>query len=470
MGKRRANGEGSIYETIKRNKRKVFLKEECKICKNCTDRTACNNRIGYDKCDKCKTCRDCLKYCDRFYCYKNVEAQIKHKSVARGSTQKEVILKKNEKEKEININKNIKNKSLTLIEVMKHNEDEKLKYNLIGENTYLRNYDTISAIEKHSVSSKEMSKLTETDIKDILSYFVEIGISQSYLEKVYDQIKSACNKCKLDELFTEIKRNTFISNSQRKEVVAFSVKEEEMLINYLNNNENKLVVNSKCNIDAKTIKNLIKFALATAMRIGELCSLNIETDIDMENKKTIVSTTLTRDKNGNVIVGTQTKTGRKDKKKGKSNIRNVPFGILFSEEDVIEILEEQIEISKNIPNNPNKFLFCTREGHMISHSSFNAIFKRICREAKVKLELPKGCHVHMTKHTAVSRMIEKGINIYVISAIVGTSVEVLYKTYAHIFDDFIEKEIEKSKLKNGTDLNLNNYSNNVLPFKPYLIK
>lgn len=470
MGKRRANGEGSIFETIKRNKRPFFLKDECTTCKNCTDRSVCNNRIGYDKCNICKECTSCLKYCDRFYCYKIVSAQIKHQSVASGTNAKEVAQKKKEKEKKINIKESIKNKTSTLAEVMKHNEEEKLKYKLLGDNSYLRNNNTINAIEKHSASSKEMSKLTEEDIKDILSYFVEIGRSQSYIEKVYDEIKSACNKCKLDDLFSDIKRDTFVSDYHKKEVVAFSSKEEELLINYINNNENKLVINSKCRIDAKTIKNLIKFALATGMRIGEICSLNRETDIDMINKKAIVSTTLTRDINGNVIIGTQTKTGRKDKKKGRSNTRNVPFGILFSEDDIVEVLEEQIEISKNVPNNRNNLLFCTKDGHMISHSSFNAIFKRICRDVGIKLELPKGCHVHMTKHTAVSRMIERGINIYVISAIVGTSVKVLYETYAHIFDDFIEKEIERSKLINGTDLSLNNYSNNIIPFRPYLIK
>ena len=50
----------------------------------------------------------------------------------------------------------------------------------------------------------------------------------------------------------------------------------------------------------------------------------------------------------------------------------------------------------------------------------------------------------MTKHTAVTRMIENGIRIEVISAIVGTTVEVLRKTYAHILENFIEEEIEQS--------------------------
>ena len=28
------------------------------ICKECTDRTPCNNRIGHIKCDKCKNCKE----------------------------------------------------------------------------------------------------------------------------------------------------------------------------------------------------------------------------------------------------------------------------------------------------------------------------------------------------------------------------------------------------------------------------
>lgn len=69
---RRAKGEGSLYQTIQKQKRKSFdIKGECAICKNCTDRTACNNRQGYIKCEKCKNCKEvCLDYCDRFYCKK----------------------------------------------------------------------------------------------------------------------------------------------------------------------------------------------------------------------------------------------------------------------------------------------------------------------------------------------------------------------------------------------------------------
>lgn len=73
------------------------------------------------------------------------------------------------------------------------------------------------------------------------------------------------------------------------------------------------------------------------------------------------------------------------------------------------------------------------------------MFKRICRQVGIKLDLVTGCHIHMTKHTVVTRLIEYGMNIYAISKLVGTSRRVLEKTYAHILDDFVEREIEKTR-------------------------
>ena len=60
----------------------------------------------------------------------------------------------------------------------------------------------------------------------------------------------------------------FICNVEPEEVIAFTEEEEEKLLNYINNNEDKLVSSNKSKIDAKTVKNIIKFGLATGMRIG----------------------------------------------------------------------------------------------------------------------------------------------------------------------------------------------------------
>ena len=71
-------------------------------------------------------------------------------------------------------------------------------------------------------------------------------------------------------------------------------------------------------------------------------------------------------------------------------------------------------------------------------------------------------------------MKENGMDIYAISKLVVTSVKVLTETYAHIFDDFVEKEIEKSKeIRKDSDLDLFNRkdtSNKIIPFSKYQAK
>lgn len=453
----RGNGEGTVYDTVQKVKRNFDNTKMCKICRECKDRSLCEERKGWIKCDKCKDCKG-DKTCDRFYIYKKSFAQIStkngRKTVGNGKNKKEVITKKDIKEAELKIRERIKFGDLTLEEAMKENEKQKLKNKQLNENSYNRNLDTINTICSHQISQYTMIEITEDDLKECFSYFVNIQTSQSQLDKNYDEIKGAFKLCKL-ETMNNIKRDDYLSEIDKKEVISFTLDEEKQLLEYINENENKLVTDKKSKVDSKTIKNIIKFALATGMRIGEICSLDRDKNIDKEKQKVTVEKTLTKDLNRNVIIGKNTKTGRKKRKAGKKDIRYVPFNLLFDENDFITILDEQYEISKQIKNNVNNLLFCTKDGDLISHSTFNNIFKRICRQAKIKLDLTNGCNTHMTKHTAVTRMIENGIRIEVISVIVGTSVEVLRKTYAHILDDFIESEIQKSIKNRANNLSLN---------------
>lgn len=452
----RGNGEGTVYETVQKSKKEFDNSKMCKICKECKDRSFCNNRQGWLKCDKCKECKG-DKDCDRFYIYKRTFAQIStedgRKTLGNAKTKKEANQKKAEKQEELDKLKNIKNGNCSLLETMNKNVEEKYALGLIIDNTYVRHCDTIKSIARHPYSNKSMINLSDDDVKEIISFFVKQNASQSQLEKVYDQINGAFNYCHLDTI-EEIKRNTFVSNIEPKDVTAFTVEEEKKLLDYINEHEDTLVNENKSKIDSKTVKNLIKFNLATACRIGEVCALDKDKDIDRTNKKVIIHTTLTKNKDRDVVIGNQTKTARKSKKAKKKDCRFIPFAVLFDENDFMAVLDEQYKISSSNPNNSLNLLFCTKNGNLITHNMFNSIFKRICRQAGIKLELAEGCNNHMMKHTGVTRMIENDIRIEVISTLVGTSVEVLRKTYAHILDDFIEREIEKSIAKRSKNLSL----------------
>lgn len=55
-----------------------------------------------------------------------------------------------------------------------------------------------------------------------------------------------------------------------------------------------------------------------------------------------------------------TKTGRKNIKSNNSATRFIPFDV-FDKEQLIDILEEQVIIANNNPNNCEHLLFCKKD-------------------------------------------------------------------------------------------------------------
>ena len=95
---------------------------------------------------------------------------------------------------------------------MKRNEENKLEYGLISENSYNRNMNTINTIEKYTISSKKIYEIQEGDLKELFSILVNINTSQSNLEKIYDEIHQALTMCKRNDLFVQ-RRCEFEDNS-----------------------------------------------------------------------------------------------------------------------------------------------------------------------------------------------------------------------------------------------------------------
>ncbi len=454
--KKRAKGEGTLYKTIQKQDRKQHrLAVECETCRNCKTRELCNNRKGTKKCEKCRTCTDCLNYCDRFYCniYFKAQATVngKQKTLATGKKQKEVNNKKTKTLVKIDGGKYINKDNITLSQQLRDTQEKKLTNGEIGENTFKRNIESIKAIEKKcpTLALKKLQYITEDDIFTVL--LSHKNRSQSVIEKAYDIIHVALEKAVKDKLIEDdknpisnIKRLSILSDKNKKIAIPFTVDETNNLIKYIDETNDELVDN-KSKIDSTSMKNLIKLSFALGTRCGELCAINMNKHIDFKRKKIIISRTLTRNKSGQIIIGKYTKTGKKAKMRGAQDIREVPFDLIYAKYEVEKILKDQIKIAKNIEGNKDNLLFCNKDGTYVDTKHITCIFKKICRQAGIKLDLKTGCHIHMTKHTVVTRLIESKMDIYAISKLVGTSRTVLERTYAHILDDFVESEIEKSK-------------------------
>lgn len=171
------------------------------------------------------------------------------------------------------------------------------------------------------------------------------------------------------------------------------------------------------------------------MRIGEILALNI-TDIDFNKKIISVSKTLTKNINEELIIGTSTKT--------ETGIRTIP--ILLPLQPILE-------------------KYRTREGYLflendkfIFPSTINSHFKRICKNANIKVTTRKirksnntyvnlrtsTVNTHMLRHTFATRCIEANMNPAVLQKILGhKDIQVTLNTYTSIFNKYKEKEFEK---------------------------
>ena len=458
-------------KVVIKNKRKKFLDEECAICKDCNDRTACNGRIGYDKCQKCKECKtECLKYCDRFRCYDRFQAQGyingKHTVLATEKKKKDADNKRIDKLALVNAGKYLEKNSVTLLEMIEFANKSKSNNTDIVDGTYIRNTETLNnLIESHlSILEKPIQKITKDDIHLILNS--KLDYAQAYIEKFYYCIKSGIDKAIEDDIILESNNpmknmKLPVSNIPTKEVFPFEIEEEITILDYISSDEYEKS-RHRNKADSKTLKNCLKFLFMTGTRAGEAGSVNYETDINFETEHIIIHTTLTKklekDSKGNIIctvdeitkkrklnitlkVSNKTKTGRKLRVRKKIEKRILPFSIT-NKEDMNNLLQEQIEIAKSNPNNTNKFLFCNKDGTPITAQQLTSFLKLLCRDLGIKPELKTGCSIHMTKHTFVTRCIEAHISLKVISILVGTSVQRLEKTYAHILDKFRNEELQ----------------------------
>lgn len=420
---RRAKGEGSLYKTIQKQKRPKFATNgECAICKNCKDRTACNNRQGYEKCDKCKNCKEeCLIYCDRFYCKELWVGQGtvngKHTTLSSHSQQAKAQARKKEVKNQKENGTFISKTSVTLYDLCCEIVEDRYKRNQTGKCAYRTNKETLKRLNKSWYVHIPIQKITDKDTKKFLDELVEE--SDSLIKKDYGLINRAFDKATpkiiLKNPFDREEFKRPRSKKKKKKVRAFTVAEQKEFIHILKDED---------------VQHRYKWAwllsLYSGMRIGEVFALDKDQDIDWKSHKIYVNNTLTKDENDNVILGDKTKT--------YSGQRTLNMDCM-----VIFILEKAFE---EIILNPNNLLFCREDGGLINEGASNSAFKRFC--IKHKITKKKDINQHMLRHSFATRKIEGGMPAEVLMVIMGhKDVETTLNTY---FDAFAEyKNIYEEK-------------------------
>lgn len=366
------------------------------------------------------------KWVGQFTAGRKENGKINRKSVY-GNTRKEVKEKITIALSKVQLNTFIDSDHITIKDLGENIIEIKHNTNTISDATYNRLLNTFNHIKKSNIADIEIQKVTPIQLQNFIN--TKKDYANSYIDKIYEL---------LGRIFKEaIKRDIIIKNpllnvikpkssKKNKEVESLTIEEQKAFVEQL---------------AYEQYKNIFLIALHTGMRIGEILALQPE-DIDFKNKLINIDNTLTKNDKGKVIVGDTTKT--------YESKRKIPITIILE-----PILKDSIV--NYIPNN-NNLLFCHLSGSIIAPATINSQFKKICKNANIKvitIKKKKGIdldgnnkfvnlktsnvNTHMLRHTYATRCIEAGIPTPVLQKLLGhKDITVTINTYTTIFNKFKE--------------------------------
>ena len=155
----------------------------------------------------------------------------------------------------------------------------------------------------------------------------------------------------------------------------------------------------------------IELMLETGMRPGEMLGFDKE-DIDIEHKFIYVHKTM-------ITLANRRTSYVQDGAKSETSNRRVPLS------------PRALEIATAIVNSSNKYPFTNRDGGRLTYESLRYQCGQICKLAGVPYK-----DLHVFQHTFATSMYLKGVNVKILSQILGHSeTSVTMNIYVHLYGD-----------------------------------
>jgi len=250
--------------------------------------------------------------------------------------------------------------------------------------------------------------------QDIYNFFQEENIcklSDSTKKTIYTIINSV------------IKYGT--GKLYRKKIVKFEIKFKppKIRIEYLTKKEQYILEEYlKNNLNLRNL--CILFDLYTGLRIGELCALQWK-DIDFINSTVSINKTVKRIKNINKEINKKTLLIL-DKPKSESSVRIVPVPTFL------------IDLLKKFENDNKDFFIFTNSIKPKDPRSLEKYFSNVLNKCNIK-----NIVFHSLRHTYATRSREAGIDIKILSELLGhSSYKVTLDIYVHTPFDFKKDSVK----------------------------
>lgn len=327
----------------------------------------------------------------------------------------------------INTGTYIEKSNETLYEILEHHIRQKYDDGITADVTFLKDKQTLNEIKStcENFINKPIQKISIEDIEESKKYI------RDYSQNVVDRI------------WTLLKKGFKIAYSRRK--IIYNIMENETLIKPVSTKESKPIealdekelkrLNSILDKEEKKHKyrNIIKIQLETGMRIGEVLALSIN-NIDFKKNTILIDKTLTKDKNGKVILGKHTKTY--NKRTGIDNGKRI-----IKMNNTVKILINDI-LNKKVSNIRNLLFWDYKRNTFISYNEINSWLKRLNEKYKIT---PKSLSTHIFRHTKITEMRKAGMDMKAIQYLVGhtNGSKITDEIYTTLTPEFLEQELKK---------------------------
>ena len=190
----------------------------------------------------------------------------------------------------------------------------------------------------------------------------------------------------------------------------------------------------------------IIFTLSTGVRLGELLGLK-QSDLNYQRHSVIVRRTVGRlqriDENGSLIkrgAGIKTTEIVVRSPKSANSQREIPlFDELWNE--LLSYCEKMKAMMDDfgIPYNQDSYVFCNYSGNPYDPRVYEDLFKRTLKAANLKR-----INFHALRHTFATRALEAGMDIKVLSSILGhAQASTTLNLYAHALADHRKLSMDK---------------------------
>lgn len=292
--------------------------------------------------------------------------------------------------------------------------------------SYTRNKETLKALCSclGNYADKPIQKITVNDIcecKDQMRLY-----SNSCINKMWNLLaktfKIAYGKHIIPFNFfaDETIMQKPISSKAQNKVCALTTAQEEHLRQVLNDNID--------NIYAQVI--LVQ--LNTGMRIGEVLARTFN-DVDFKNRTLNIHNTLTEGLDYKRIIGEHTKIYDKANQQDKG-ARIIPI-----DDETMNIIYTQK--NRKIINSNNLIFYDYKKNSLLHYNEINSWLTRLNAKYKIADRLSS----HMMRHTRVTRLQERNINLAAIQHLVGhvAGSSITNNIYTDVSTDFLKNELKK---------------------------